>query len=98
MQAVARIVKIDALFENLSKRFFSEIQPQADPTLLAEGWERRFTTDVGRIEELAQLYAQLGYEVRAEPLQLAESNDGCEDCHTSNDSGFKAIYTRKKRA
>jgi hypothetical protein len=98
VQAVARIVKIEGRFEDRRNRFFSEIQLQADPALVAEGWERRFTTDAGRIEEVTELYARLGYEVRAEPVEPVESNEGCEDCHSAKNSRFKTIYTRMKRA
>jgi hypothetical protein len=95
---MTKIIKIEGLFEDLGKRFFSENQLQADPALVAEGWERRFTTDAERIEEVTQLYAQLGYEVRAESVEPAESNEGCEDCHSLSHSRFKTIYTRVKRA
>lgn len=93
-----KIIKVEDLFEDLGKRVFSEVQLQADPALLAQGWERRFTTDAQRVEEVMQLYSQLGYEVRAEPVQAVETHEGCDDCHSSVASKFSTIYTRLKKA
>jgi hypothetical protein len=93
---MAKIVKIESLFDDLSKRFFSDAQLQADPALVAEGWERRFTADAQRVQEVTELYSQLGYEVRTEPVHSEELKDDCEDCHALIVSKFKTIYTRRK--
>jgi hypothetical protein len=93
---MARIVKIESLFQNSEKRFLSDGQLQPDPTLVAEGWERRFTADTQRAEEVTELYSRLGYEVRAEPVHSEELLDECEDCHSLIVSEFKTIYTRRK--
>lgn len=94
---MAKLVKIEGLLDDAGKRFFSDAQLQADPTLVAEGWERRFTADVQRIQEVSGLYSQLGYEVRAEPVHSEELKDGCDDCQSLIISRFKTIYTRRKR-
>lgn len=95
---MAKIVKIEGHFEDLGKRFLSEAQLEADPELAAEGWERRFTTDTKRADEVIQLYSQLGYEVRAEPVKSEETTECCQDCHSSNGLTLKTIYTRLKRS
>ena len=81
----------------LGKRFLSDAQLQPDPALVAQGWERRFTADAQRVKEAMELYTQLGYEVRAEPVHSDDLQDDCEDCHSLIISRFKTIYTRWKR-
>ena len=94
---MAKIVRIEGIFEDLGKRFLSDAQLQADPELIDEGWERRFTIDAKRAGEVVQLYVQLGYEVRAEPLKSEEATECCQDCHPSNGPRLETIYTRLKR-
>ena len=91
------LIKLEALFERSSDRFLSDAQLQPDPALVAEGWERRFTADEQRAQEAMELYTQLGYEVRAEPLRPGEFHDSCQDCGTTVSASFCTIYTRKKR-
>jgi hypothetical protein len=93
---MAKIVKIEEVLGKSADRFLSKEQLQADPALVAEGWERRFTADVQRTEEAVTLYRQLGYEVRAEPVRAAEAGHDCEDCSSLMVDEFKTIYTRKK--
>ncbi|MFZ0413687.1 MAG: hypothetical protein WBE20_00190 [Candidatus Acidiferrales bacterium] len=94
---MTRIVKIEGSLDDLGKRFLSDAQLEADPALVAQGWERRFTADAQRVPEVTELYSQLGYEVRAEPVQSDDLKDDCEDCHSLIISRFKTIYTRWKR-
>lgn len=93
---MAKIVKIEPLFDPSAGRFLSDAQLQSDPELVAEGWERRFTTDEQRAKEVMELYTQLGYEVRAERLRPQEFHDRCQDCRTTVSTSFRTIYTRKK--
>lgn len=93
---MTRIIKIETSFERSAGRILSDAQLQPDPALVAEGWERRFTADVQRTQEAMELYAQLGYEVRAESLQPEELTGECEGCRSSTILEFKTIYTRKK--
>jgi len=93
---MAKIVKLETLLNSSQRRFFSEAQLAADPSMTAEGWERRFTVDAQRIQEVIELYSQLGYEVRAVPLPAEEFHDDCIDCQSVIAKNFKTIYTRKK--
>jgi hypothetical protein len=89
-------IKIETLVDSSGKRFLSDAQLQPDPALVAEGWERRFTADDQRIQEVVELYSQLGYEVRAEPVHAGEIHEDCTDCHSAILSRFKTIYTRRR--
>ncbi len=95
---MANIVKVEDLLLGSSRRFLSDAQLQPDPALVAEGWERRFTADAQRAQEAIELYAQLGYEVRAESLRQEEFTGECEGCHSGVVLEFKTIYTRKKQS
>ena len=93
---MTKLIKIKAPLEHSADRVLSEAQLQPNPTLVAEGWERRFTADEQRAKEAMELYSQLGYEVRAEPVSPEELYDECQDCRTVVSYRFCTIYTRKK--
>jgi hypothetical protein len=69
---------------------------EADPRLVADGWERRFMADSQRANEAVELYTSLGYEVRAESVLPSELSDLCTDCKLVVCSTYVTIYTRKK--
>jgi hypothetical protein len=87
---------LSRMVEEEAKRVLSEAELIADPALVAEGWERRFVTDGRRAAEVVELYEELGYEVRAEPVRQEELENDCEDCQLIVLMQFKTIYTRKK--
>ena len=66
--------------------------------LQAEGWTRRFTALGRRLNEAAELYNELGYEVRLEPVNQNEEEtagaEGCKDCFVTMQA--RTIYTRPK--
>lgn len=95
---MAKIVKIESQLSHSTRRFLSDDQLQPDPALAAEGWERRFTADEQRTKEVMDLYIQLGYEVRAEPVRAEELDDDCQDCRTVVSVHFRTIYTRKRKS
>ena len=80
-----------------ARRFLSEAQLAPDPKLAAEGWVRRFIADARRAEEALELYRQLGFEVRAEPVRVEEVGDDCQDCRLLMLLQFKTIYTRRRK-
>jgi hypothetical protein len=94
---VTKFVKIENLLSRSVGRLFSEAQLEPDPALIADGWERRFTADEQRIKEVTELYTQLGYEVRAEPVRADELDDDCQDCRSVVSVHFRTIYTRKRK-
>jgi hypothetical protein len=93
---MAKIVKIEGLFDGSGRRFLSDTQFQPDPSLIAQGWERRFTADEHRAKEAMELYSRWGYEVRAEPVLPEDLQDDCQDCKTVVSFYFQTIYTRKR--
>ncbi len=68
--------------------------------LQAEGWTRRFTALGRRLNEAAELYSELGYEVLLEPVDLDEEEtagaEGCKDCFVTMQA--RTIYTRPRNA
>lgn len=90
--------RLEPIVQQEAQRILSEAQFQPDPALVAEGWERRFITDATRLKEVIDLYAELGYAVRAEPLKVEEFGDDCEGCTLVALLQFKTIYTRKKNS
>lgn len=66
-----------------------------DPQLVAEGWDRRFMADLKRLTEYTELYASMGYEVRAEKVKPEEISDQCADCALLICRQFLTLYTRK---
>jgi hypothetical protein len=66
--------------------------------LQTEGWTRRFTALGRRLNEAVELYNELGYEVRLEPVNLDEEKtagaEGCKDCFVTMQA--RTIYTRPK--
>jgi hypothetical protein len=95
---VDKLVKIESPLHTSSDRFLSEAQLRPDPALVAEGWQRRFTVDEERAREVVELYAQLGYEVRAEPVIPGDAANDCHACHSFVALRLRTIYTRRKQA
>ena len=67
-----------------------------DPKLTAEGWKRRFMTNVGRLNEYIELYTSLGFDVRAEPVRSDEVDPECNDCRLILYQQIVTLYTRKQ--
>ena len=70
----------------------------ADTKLIAEGWERRFTASANRVNEYVDLYSDMGYEVRAEPIRPEEVDPDCGDCGLILHRLIVTLYTRKRPA
>lgn len=76
--AMMKIIHIDPLLR---------AQLEHNTELIAQGWQRRFTVDEQRSKEVVELYTQLGFEVRTEPVAAVEQ-----------DVQFHTIYTRRPKA
>jgi hypothetical protein len=83
------------IVEQEARRVLSEAQLAPDPARLADGWERRFVADGQRVEEMAALYRELGFEVCADPVRPELLTGDCEDCRLLMLLDFKTIYTRR---
>jgi len=87
---------LSRLVRQEAQRVLSEAQLGPDPARVAEGWERRFIADGQRAEEAIRLYAELGFEVAADPLKPEEMAGECTDCQLLMLLQFKTIYTRRR--
>ena len=87
---LGRLVRHEAHLLSLGDR----IAP--DPARAAAGWERRFVADAARADEAMRLYAELGFEVCADPLAPEDLTGGCEDCRLLMLRTFRTIYTRRR--
>ena len=91
------VAPLSRLVRQEARRVLSEAQLAPDPARVAEGWERRFVADGDRCEEAMRLYAQLGFEVCADPIRPEELAGECEQCQLVILRQFKTIYTRASR-
>lgn len=65
--------------------------------LITQGWTRRFVAAPPRLQEVAELYAALGYEVRLEQVDGEELADQCRSCALA--AGLlKIVYTCPAKA
>lgn len=64
--------------------------------LQEDGWTKRFTSLGRRLNEVAELYRELGFEVRLEPVDLSQeetmSAETCKECFVATQA--HTIYTR----
>jgi hypothetical protein len=74
------------------------IEPQfePDPVLVAQGWQRRFTADMQRVQEAVELYSGMGFEVQTVPVQPEELSEDCNGCRLVVAFQFQTVYTRRK--
>jgi hypothetical protein len=87
VSALARLVQLEARLT---------VAPLAtDAALLADGWERRFVAEGSRATEMAELYRELGFEVRVEAVTAADLGEGCADCLLVAALRFQVLYVRK---
>ncbi len=84
------LVQLDAMLSRVPN-----LDRPPDPKLVAEGWERRFMTNVGRLNEYVELYTSLGFEIRAEPVRSDEVDSECNDCRLILYWQIVTLYTRK---
>ena len=70
-----------------------------DADLIPDGWTFRFTATGARLDEAADSYRQLGYEVLVRPssdLIVGGGGPGCGGCGANSADGpVQAIFTRR---
>ena len=60
-----------------------------------QGWQRQFTTDESRLEEMVDFYQSLGYEVRLEPACEELPLPECASCYEKFCDKYKTIFVRR---
>ncbi len=66
---------------------------KSEAELLSEGWTRRFVGGPPRLNEMIQMYQELGFDVWLEPQTQEEFSEECADC-TLALMLFRVIYTK----
>lgn len=65
-----------------------------DAELIAVGWDRRFEVDRRRVDELSEMYVNLGYEVTTRELVPEDKGPQCAGCAVVACQQNVVIYTR----
>jgi hypothetical protein len=86
---------VRAMLENVLRRDLAAGRIEGDPTLLAQGWDRRFVAEGARAAELSQLYESLGYDVLCKPIRPEQIGGSCAGCQAAILASFCLIYTRR---
>jgi hypothetical protein len=63
--------------------------------LEAEGWQRQFTADPARLEEMVDFYKSLGFEVQLEPACEEKPLEACASCFEKFCDQYKTIFVRR---
>ena len=71
------------------------IQILQAPTLAAQGWARRTVTDPQRMDELVNLYEDLGFETMTTGLDPSSFGEACTTCAVTACATYVALFTRK---
>lgn len=67
-----------------------------DRELATDGWTRRFVGAPPKLQELAELYESLEFEVLLDPIHEDELAEACAGCALAL-TFFRVIYTRSER-
>ncbi len=59
-----------------------------------EGWEERYVGQDPRLSEVAEMYRELGFEVRYELYEPEDCGD-CNVCFEESPTPMTALYVRK---
>jgi len=69
---------------------------ERDAELGREGWNRRFSGPVNKLQESIDLYESLDLEVMLDDLSADELAADCGDCALAV-TFFKVLYTRRRQ-
>lgn len=61
-----------------------------------DGWETRFIGQEPRLSEVAQMYEQIGFEVKIEPFTTENCEDCCKPCFEDSAIPNMVVYTRRR--
>lgn len=94
MEEKSSLIQIDG--QDQDNDLFPYLDRAPNPELVSQGWERRFMVGPDRLDESMQIYQELGFEIRQEPVKPDEFHEICQDCQTLACNDYVTIYTRKK--
>lgn len=57
-------------------------------------WEERFTGEDPRLSEVAEMYRELGFDVRIEPIRFCDEGV-CRECFKDSKVPISVVYVRK---
>jgi hypothetical protein len=92
------VIPLRVVVESEARRLLADARITPDPARIAEGWERRFVVDEGRVAEMVQLYHELGYETAVDAIAPGELDEDCGGCRLVAERRLRIIYTRAARA
>ncbi|MCP5112762.1 MAG: hypothetical protein GY953_18200 [bacterium] len=65
------------------------------PELIAAGWKFRCSGDRKRIDEQCEIYKELGFEIRTEPIKVDKIPTACRGCFAGEADRNLALFTRR---
>lgn len=70
-----------------------------DIELMAAGWDRRFEADVARVDEIVEMYRDMGLEVTTSEVIPDDFGPDCAGCAiAASCQRYVVIYTREPQA
>ena len=60
-----------------------------------QGWIKQTTYDDSRLNDIIEMYDEIGFEVTIAPFEPGEES-GCSACMMCQPGRYKTIYTRKR--
>ncbi len=63
-----------------------------------QGWQRQFTTDQTRLDEMVEFYQSLGYEVHLEAACDELPVTACNSCFEKFCDQYKTIFVRRSQS
>lgn len=94
MEEKLSLIQIDG--QDQDQALFPYLDRAVNTELVSQGWVRRFMVGHDRLDESKQIYQELGFEIRQEPVKPDEFHEICQDCQTLACKDYVTIYTRKK--
>ena len=62
-----------------------------------QGWQKQFTTDGSRLDEMVEFYRELGFEVLLESVCDERPLPECASCFETLCDKYKTIFIRKSK-
>ncbi len=75
-----------------------KIKSEFEKKMENEGWEKRAVVDSRRVDELRELYEEMGFEVLLVPVSVNGGGLACDSCFVDVKKvpdSFQVIYTKK---